>query len=146
MLFTTRKSEEKDAMQIYKFICTLEEVDFDFVVFRNIYLNNLANSEYIYLIAETENEVIGFISCHTQNLLHHCGRVAEIQELYVSKNFRNIGIGSVLVSEVEKKAIEAGCISLEVTAQNKRMQTHEFYTQVGFDSSHKKFVKKLQSF
>ena len=146
MLFTTRKSEENDAMQIYKFICTLEEVDFDFVVFRNIYLNNLANSEYIYLIAETENEVIGFISCHTQNLLHHCGRVAEIQELYVSKNFRNIGIGSVLVSEVEKKAIEAGCISLEVTAQNKRMQTHEFYTQVGFDSSHKKFVKKLQSF
>ena len=149
MNYLIRHAAEKDTDAVYQFICLLEEnnLDYsnlDYSVFTSVYNKNIAIENYIYLVAESgAGTVIGFISCHTQLLLHHCGKVAEIQELYIDGKHRNLGIGKALLNEVEKRLMLNNCISFEVTAQNKRLQTHQFYENNGFLYSHKKFVKEL---
>ncbi|MES1219454.1 MAG: GNAT family N-acetyltransferase, partial [Bacteroidota bacterium] len=97
MSYLIRSAEQKDIPVIYRFICLLEETDFNFILFESICVKNLCNEDLIYLVAESHTDgIIGVISCHTQNLLHHCGRVAEIQELFVEEHFRGLGTGNSL--------------------------------------------------
>jgi PhnO protein len=90
-----------------------------------------------------EGEALGFISCHIQNLLHHCGKVAEIQELFIKQAFRGQKIGEQLVKFIEQELIALNCVSIEVTAQNKRIHTHTFYKKMGFDQTHLKYTKAI---
>ena len=140
-MYHIRVAEERDILYVYQFINWLEEVNFSFNTFEAIYKENISKKENHYLVAESvSNGIVGFISCHTQNLLHHCGRVAEIQELYLHQQYRSQGIGRYLVNELQARL--AQCASIEVTVQNKRAGTHFFYEQLEFKSTHRKFVKQ----
>ena len=44
-------------------------------------------SDWDSLSDPSKNESLGFISFHTQNLLHHCGLVGEIQEFFIHKKY-----------------------------------------------------------
>jgi len=144
MSYQIRAAKEIDAPYIYNFICLLEETRFEYPVFESIYKLNIINKDYHYLVAVSgAGTIIGFISCHTQNLLHHCGKVAEIQELFVDDRYRNLGVGGHLVRSLNEILLNTSCTSFEVTAQNKRIQTHAFYEWLGFACTHKKFVKQM---
>jgi PhnO protein len=96
----------------------------------------------VYLVAVDENNTItGYLSCHGQFLLHHCGWVFEIQEMYVQEGARGKGIGKMLITELENKLSARNYVSLEVTANMKRTATHTFYISCGFTETHKKFTK-----
>lgn len=139
-----RKVEQKDMLTVYEQICLLEEFTFNINAFENIFNHNIKDENVLYYLAEShEREALGFISCHIQNLLHHCGKVAEIQELFVRQENRAEGIGQALVKFVEQELIALNCISFEVTAQNKRLQTHDFYKKMGFEQTHLKFTKAI---
>jgi PhnO protein len=139
-----RKVEEKDMLTVYEQICLLEDFTFNINEFEKIFIHNMNNENILYYLAEgLQGESIGFISCHMQQLLHHCGKVAEIQELFVKEEYRGQKIGTELVNFVAQELIALDCISFEVTAQNKRKSTHEFYTKMGFQQSHLKFTKTL---
>ncbi len=140
-----RSAEKKDMLTVYEQICELEEISFDINVFQNIFYNNIIDKNKLYFLAENQiGDSLGFISCHIQYLLHHCGKVAEIQELFVKQEYRNKGIGAKLISHIEILLKELDCVSLEVTAQNKRIQTHLFYIKSEFTQSHLKFTKNLK--
>jgi PhnO protein len=139
-----RKVEQKDMLTVYEQICLLEDFTFNINEFEKIFIHNMNNDNILYYLAESHDGVaIGFISCHIQNLLHHAGKVAEIQELFVKQENRGQGIGQALVKCIEQELIALHCISFEVTAQNKRLDTHEFYTKMSFQQSHLKFTKTL---
>lgn len=139
-----RKLKEDDILIIFNQVCELEQIRFDFNVFQNIYVQNINDPHKLYYLAEDrEGNGIGFISCHIQNLLHHCGPVAEIQELFIQEAFRGKGIGGLLVAHIEQLLKEAGVLNFEVTAQNKRIQTHLFYENAGLKNTHLKFTKEL---
>lgn len=144
MSYIIRKAEEADVQSVFQFINRLEETIFDLPAFLKIFNNNICQPHYHYLVAVAETEhVIGFISCHTQDLLHHCGTVAEIQELFVEESSRGLGIGAGLVRALVKALRGTGCLLVEVTAQNKRVPTHLFYENMGFTCTHKKYVQQL---
>jgi PhnO protein len=139
-----RKIEEKDMLTVYEQICALEETTFDINLFQSIFIHNINDSNKLYYLAEDEQGLsLGYISCHIQKLLHHCGEVAEIQELFVKSAHRSKGIGALLVNHIESKLKEIGCKYFEVTAQNKRLKTHSFYQNIGFNASHLKFTKTI---
>lgn len=138
-----RPADSQDVGTLYRFICELEETDLNAFAFRAIFQRNLADRRVHYLVAEVEGEVVGFISCHVQYLLHHTGKVGEIQELYVMPEYRNQQIGRQLVAALEHLAAEHGFVNLEVTANQKRTHTHRFYQQLTFRPSHFKFVKEF---
>ncbi|MEM1120548.1 MAG: GNAT family N-acetyltransferase [Bacteroidota bacterium] len=142
MIFV-RAARPEDVKAVFRFIEELEDEKLNYQHFERIYLQNLANVNHFYLVAELNDEAIGFISCHTQLLLHHCGRVGEIQELFVAAAHRSKKVGQLLIEAIERIAVEENWINLEVTCNKKRVRTHGFYRKNDFYGTHLKFVKEI---
>lgn len=97
-----------------------------------------------YLVAEQGDTVIGFVSCHVQYLLHHTGKVGEIQELYVKPALRNQRIGSQLIAALDALANRENFVQIEVTTNQIRTDTVRFYEREQFSCTHFKLVKSSQ--
>lgn len=137
---TIRYATPADATYVYKFVCLLEDLQFDKALFEQYYLRNIANQEYYYLLAVDENKPIGYLSCHGQLLLHHLNYVYEIQELYVDNAYRGEGIGKLLVNHLKELLKDKDYDMLEVACGFKRPESHIFYERVGFSRTHYKFT------
>jgi PhnO protein len=135
-----RKIQIQDLNFIYKAICELENEVLNFEVFEMIFNENISNSKNLYLIAENEKEGLGFISFHTQNLLHHCGLVGEIQEFFIHQKYRGQGVGRLLINEILSFAEQRNLKSIEVTTNKKRVENVAIYENLGFTLSHNKFT------
>lgn len=144
-MITIRCATPADEASIYRFVSALEAQPFDRALFHIIYQQNINHPDYYYRVAEKENTVRGFISLHTQLLLHHAGRTGEIQELYVDEQSRGKGVGQRLLAEVETIGKTLALVEIEVTAQLHRTDTHRFYQRAGYTQSHAKFTKPLLS-
>lgn len=138
-----RRATAADEHTVYAFICTLEDTVIDPARFQSIYRLNLGFPPVHYFVAEKAGEVVGFISCHTQHLLHHGGKVGEIQELFVREDRRGQGIGLLLLTAVTELAVQKKWINLEVTTNQKRQDTIRFYERASFLLSHFKLVKPI---
>ncbi|MCC9062099.1 GNAT family N-acetyltransferase [Flavobacterium piscisymbiosum] len=135
-----RKIQKQDLDFIYKAICELENEELDLVVFKEIFYENILNPKNLYLIAENESEGVGFISFHTQNLLHHCGLVGEIQEFFIHKDHRGKGIGRQLIEKIMHYADQNNLKSIEVTTNKRRVENVLIYENLGFGLTHNKFT------
>lgn len=140
-----READHSDFDTIYHFVNELEETVFDIEPMKKAFEHNISNPDAIYLIAEIHNKPVGYLSCHTQLLLHHGGqKIAEIQEMYVSPDTRKIGVGKQLINELKKMARNKGIVQIEVTSNNIRTDTHRFYMREKFIQSHQKFTFMLE--
>ena len=135
-----READLEDLDIVFKFICELENEVFDYQVFKGIFEENLNNQNYVYFIAESYGQVTGFISFHTQKLLHHCGVVGEIQEFYIDSNFRNQSVGKMLMQKVKTYAEANNLKSIEVTSNKTRTENVQVYEHLGFRLTHNKFT------
>lgn len=70
--------------------------------------------------------VAGIMGSKTLNLFF-------ISHLFVEPEYRNSGLGSKLLSAIEKAARQAGCDMLRLNTFNKK--THTLYLKAGFDVS-----------
>ena len=138
-----RPAEAGDSRAVFELICDLESSRFDFPGFEKLYLDNLSNKAIFYLVSEEDGEVTGFLSCHGQTLLHHMGRVFEIQELVVKESRRNRKIGELLVRAAEERVRQVGGRFIEVATNIKREAAHRFYDKCGYGRTHFKFTKDL---
>lgn len=139
-----RKAELKDKNEIYELICLLEDTKITGDLFHSIFEKNLSDKNIFYFVSEHNFKISGFISLHIQHLLHHWGKVAEIQELYVQTEDRNNGIGKMLLETAIKTAKENNCELIELSANKTRTKAHEFYLKNGFNNSHFKFTLPLK--
>jgi (aminoalkyl)phosphonate N-acetyltransferase len=137
-----RPATLNDLSFVYECLCDLEETTLPYAAFEQIYVANLANTAVHYVITEANHVPVGFASCHVQQLLHHAGPVAEIQELYVQPYWRGRGHGQALVQHLVGLGREQGWVHLEVTSNRRRARTHEFYERLGFAQTSYKFVRK----
>src|SRR6185312_4530241 len=131
-----RKASAQDALLVHKLICELENYTLDKDVFNENFRQNLNSSRVHYLVAIINNEIIGFVSCHGQLLLHHEGIVYEIQEIVVSNEHRSKGIGKKLLHVLEEIISKEDYKLLEVACNMKRKDAHRFYLANGFDQTH----------
>ncbi len=138
--YNIRRIDKSDFEFIYNSLCDLENEILEKTIFEKIFNENIDKPNYLYLIAENEYEKVGFITFHTQNLLHHCGLVGEIQEFYIIPNFRNIGIGRQLIGKVISFADRNKLKSIEVTTNRKRIENTAIYENLGFSLTHNKFT------
>ncbi|GAA4280381.1 GNAT family N-acetyltransferase [Gaetbulibacter aestuarii] len=143
MTLNIKPATLSDFETVYHFICELEEVSFDKEKMRVIFEENLKSQKIIYLIGSYQNEPAAFLSCHLQNLLHHNGMIAEIQELFILKKFRRKKFGSILIDYLIALLKKKKVFQLEVTSNKVRTETLHFYKSIGFTDSHIKFVKPL---
>lgn len=144
-MINIRAAESHDFASVYSFINELENFVFDEAVFRGIFERNIARANIIYLVANVEGNIVGFVSCHIQELLHHNGSVAEIQELFVEEKHRNQRIGEHLINHLKTLLLQQNIFDLEVTTNRIRTSAHRFYEKNGFSFTHKKFVCSLKN-
>ncbi len=138
-----RLSKESDEASVYDLITLLKGFSLDRESFHDVFVQNLRDDSVLYYVAESDGCVIGFASLHIEPQLHHAGRVGEILELIVQESLRGRGIGAQLVSRLEQEAKKRGCVSIEVTTKNYRVDAQQFYEQVGFTQTHVYFTKNL---
>jgi len=138
-----RPSKESDEASVYDLITLLMGFFLDRESFHNVFVQNLHDDTVLYYVAESDGCVVGFASLHIEPQLHHAGLVGEIQELIVQETFRGKGTGAQLVSRLEQEAQKRGCVSIEVTTKNYRIDAQRFYEQVGFTRTHVNFTKNL---
>ncbi|KPU46135.1 aminoalkylphosphonic acid N-acetyltransferase [Oxobacter pfennigii] len=139
-----RKAEKNDMEDVFSLICELEERKMDKSNFCTVYLNNLSDSRIHYIVAEQPGKIIGFISIHIQQLLHHAGSIAEIQELIVTEEWQGSGIGHMMFETAKNIASENNCINIEVCSNRRREKSHLFYEKIGMKKSSYKFILQLR--
>ena len=140
---TIRNAASSDIDDIYRLVCDLERKKFDFDEFAFIFEYNSLKRNIFYKVIEIDGMVIGFISLHIQYLLHHCGKVAEIQELIIDEEYRGLNMGKKVIDDIRNIAIKEKCYSLEVSCGFPRERAHRFYQTNGFTRSHFNFTCKL---
>ncbi len=138
--FQIRTAQPTDLNSVYSMVCALENSVLEKQKFENIFYNNLRNNNIHYIIAESSDNVVGFMSVHIQTLLHHSGLVAEIQELFVHEDVRGGGVGRRLVDYAKQIASKNKCEILEVSCNIKREAAHKFYEREGLMKTHYKFT------
>ncbi|MHC1703053.1 MAG: GNAT family N-acetyltransferase [Tenuifilaceae bacterium] len=138
-----RKASIDDFESIYNLISDLESHLMDNYSFKTTFAKNLNNHNIYYLVAILENKIVGFISLHVQNILHHSKPTEEIQELIIDSKFRGSGIGGLLIAEVEGIAQNLNLEEIELTTHINREKAQHFYCKFGYEHTHNKYVKKL---
>lgn len=141
-----RRADENDLNAVYELICELErggDEKIGLSAFTPVYIRNIKDETVVYLVAGDNGKTVGFGSMHVQQLLHHCGPIAEVQELVVADGCRGKGIGVMLLDALEAEARRRGCLQIELCCNQKRIASNEFYGRRGFLKSHFKHTKKF---
>lgn len=135
-----RSAVQSDLECIYRYVCRLEKTAIDYTSFGKIFNNAIRRADCFYFVAEVDGVIAGCITLHTQELLHHGGRVGEIQELYVDEKWRRRGVARQLLLHIVAIAKEHHLKSLEVTTNLQRKDAAALYSACGFVQTHAKFT------
>ncbi len=127
---------------IFDFVCGLENEQFDRSRMRQCYVTNLYAPHHHYLLATVDGDAVGYITCHGQILMHHCGLVYEIQEMYVVPEYRSKGVGKLLLAALHERLSRENYVLLEVASSFKRADAHRFYEANGFVKATYKFKRE----
>lgn len=105
------------------------------------------NPAYILLAAKNNDRLVGFamgIIC--EDLYGECKPFMVIEDLIVDKNQRRNGVGSALMRELEKCAIDHDCCQIIFVTEADRTEAHRFYRSLGYEfESYKGFKKRMGS-
>ncbi len=106
------------------------------------------NNSAILLVAELDTKVIGFVYGKLKKLnklekkcLYKTGI---IDELFVENKYRNQGIGSMLIKEIEKNFVKQKCklICLSQVHSN-NLSAKQLYEKLGYIPRHTEFAKSI---
>jgi GNAT superfamily N-acetyltransferase len=100
------------------------------------------NTEDTILVAEQDNEVIGYIHGSPYELLY-LDSLVDILGFVVKEKFRNTGIGSLLINNLENWARENGYSGIRLVSGYERLNAHKFYQSHGYINrkDQKNFIK-----
>ena len=94
----------------------------------------LENPESYILLAKEYGRVVGFINFTTRRTILHPAPSGLIDELVVTKDSRNKGVGRQLIQAVIDRCKEMGCCEVEVSTEQSNLKAQEFYKAYGFEA------------
>jgi len=92
----------------------------------------LGSPDHDLFTAIHNNQVVGWTSV-IQSIQVESAPLCEIRGLVVETEFRNRGIGKLLIDRARQWAREKGNSRLRLRCNVKRRETHAFYQQLGFE-------------
>lgn len=138
-----REATESDLVFIQRLLVQLGYPDFNE---RDVLakLESYRRDGYRLLVAESDHETVAFIALHWFEVFHFPGRIGRITAFCVDEQFRGEGIGTQLMEAAEKLFRTNDCTKLEVTSNQRRQATHQFYLKRGYVEDSRRFVKYLK--
>lgn len=97
----------------------------------------------IFLVAESENTIIGFISLSKYYTLWQRGYIGQICELVIHENYRRRKIGTTLLNRVIEVGKLKGFKRIELNSSFVRKKSHQFYLSNHFENRGYVFSLKL---
>jgi GNAT superfamily N-acetyltransferase len=101
------------------------------------------NPDYIHLSAVIDNQLAGSVMgivCH--ELYGDCHPFMVVEDMIVSKEYRNQGVGYQLFTALEKHARDCGCTQILLVTEENRHDAKRFYESMGFPANKNKGYKK----
>lgn len=135
-----REAKESDVLFLKRLLVQLGYSELDEIGIQQR-INRHGQEGYRLLVAEMDQEVVGFIAVHWFHLLHLTGNLGRISAFCVDERFRSQGIGIRLLETAEELLTSKGCGKIEVMSNLKRTLTHQFYLKRRYAEESKRFVK-----
>lgn len=113
-------------------------------IFRKLARNYVNNSDKQILVAEYDDvKIIGMASVVFLPRLNQTLMEMYIPELIILEEYREKGIGKKLIESCISLAKNKKCYRIRLESGNQRIESHEFYTRIGFIQSAFSFTKNL---
>ncbi len=121
------------------------ENNLELKIFRNLVKKQISDSDKQILVAEDKNgDIIGMVSIILVPRLNRVNPELYIPELIVTKKFQKKGIGAELINSSISFGQRYKCKKLRLESGNFRLEAHQFYEKLKFESNSKSFTKSLE--
>lgn len=97
---------------------------------------------YLY-VAEGDQKLLGFASFSTRFVVRYPKHIMQLDELFVSEEYRKHGVGGRLIEVMEEKARDLDCAGIYIESSVERKTAHKFYEEQGYKNSGFYFKKSL---
>lgn len=135
-----KESDYEQLMQLYNlFVGSDRYSKHDNDSFKKV-INNPNNFVFI---AENQGKLVGFVTFSVRDVIRYPKQIAELDELFVSQEYRQKGVGRLLMQKVEGKAKELNCYRFYVESQYKHETAHKFYEGLGYTNYGYHFIKNI---
>lgn len=138
-----RKLELNDIEQSYKLLNELYDNEIVYDIFANKYNNSLNDDNFYGIVAEENGIILGVLISRIVNRLVKSKMLLFIDDLIVNKNYRNNGIGNLLLQNAINYAKEQNCETVELKSYINNEKSHKLYEKFGFKKQHYAFKKVL---
>jgi len=130
-----RQANRDDLAGVRNLLCQLnpEDSDADLSTTESIWEFIIANKESSYILAEFQGVIVG--ACYlviVPNLTRNNRPFAVIENVVVDQSHRRMGIATLLLTHAKDRAIDARCYKLMLMSNNKRVEAHRLYENIGF--------------
>jgi len=120
------------------------QIDSDVDVFRKLVKKYIADLDKIILLAvSNDTKIIGMVSIVFLSRLNRDTLEMYIPELVVLEKYHRQGIGKKLIQSCISLAGEKKCHRIRLESGNQRKESHQFYTNLGFEQSSLSFTLNL---
>ncbi len=97
------------------------------------------------LVARADGKIVGVAYAARILSAEHCGPVAWLEELYVTRAFRFRGMGAALVKAVVERAREANMVAVDLEVDAGHSRAESLYQRSGFRRLNRsRWVKELK--
>lgn len=103
-----------------------------------------SNPNYIVLGSKQDGKLVGTlmgIVCPV--MMGQCKPFMFVESVIVSKNCRNMGIGRLLMHEIEHIARERECFLIQLVSSGHRKEAHQFYEALGYNVDKVRGFRKI---
>jgi ribosomal protein S18 acetylase RimI-like enzyme len=137
-----RNAISKDMTSVTELLGGLGYVIQDINAFRKIWDEVQQNPSLGVLVAESDDQIYGYLAYSIKPQLRVLGCILEIDELSVRKESRGLGVGSSLMNAVKAIAIEKQ-VKRMVLSTNRTRESYQrnFYVKLGFDEKDSAWLK-----
>ena len=94
-------------------------------------------------VAEDLGKLIGFASFSVRNVVRYPKPIAELDEIFVQPEYRQKGVGTMLMQQVEDRARELDCYRLFIESHYDHKAAHLFYERLGYTNYGYHFIKNI---
>jgi GNAT superfamily N-acetyltransferase len=94
-------------------------------------------------VAEDLGKLVGFASFSIRSVVRYPKPIAELDELFILFEYRQKGVGRMLMKEVENKAQELNCYRIFIESHYDHKTAHIFYEKLGYTNYGYHFIKNL---
>jgi GNAT superfamily N-acetyltransferase len=132
-MITIEKLTEADLPQLAVLYRELTSEPSDLAVMTATFHLMETNPDYTVLVAKSDGAVIGSLMGITcRELLGECQTFMVIENVVVSPGHRRMGIGRLLMAEIERLACELNCSLIQFCSGMQRQAAHRFYESMGY--------------